>query len=295
MRFLIVGASGFVGRHLYRYCQATGQAVIGTQSTAGRPDLVTFDLRRDRFPHPLLTDPLPSHAVICAGITQIDRCYRERELSYLVNVTQTVRLLRDFAAWRIKPVFISTGFIFSGTTGGYSEDAPPNPVNEYGRQRLEVEQFLAEELPEALVLRLDKVVGNDPQESHLFTEWHHAALTHQPIRCIAGQVFAPTLVDDIARAIVMGCELGLAGTYHVANPEFCSRTELAERFLRTSGWSAVVETLPQQQLGFAEPRPLRTYLNPTKFQQATHLVYTPVAQILATFIARLGGRMDAPG
>jgi dTDP-4-dehydrorhamnose reductase len=286
MRFLIVGASGFVGRHLRQACRRSGYDTLGTQAHGSRPDLIAFDLERDRIEDCLPSQP--THAVVCAGITQIDRCARERDLSYRVNVTNTIRLLRDLAALDVRRVFVSTGFIFDGVTGGYAEDAPTGPVNEYGRQRLEVDQFLAREQPDALVVRLDKVIGDDPQEPSLFTEWLRAVFAQQPIRCIAGQVFCPTLVDDIARAIVTGCELELTGAYHVANPEVCSRVELAERFLQALGRQTTMEALPQERLGFAEPRPLRTYLDTTKFQSVVKLEYTTVARMLATFCARAG-------
>jgi len=291
MRFVIVGASGFVGRHLFRRCRADGHPVMGTQTGARHPELVRFDLARDRIldkiPKPFLTPGQPTYAVICAGITQIDRCIRERKLSRLVNVTNTTVMLRDLVSVGVKPVFVSTGFIFDGASGGYTEDATPGPVNEYGRQRLEVERFLARELPDTLVVRLDKVVGDDPREPHLLTEWYEAVQKQETILCIDGQVFAPTLVDDIARAIVLGCQLGLRGVYHVANTERFTRTELAQEFLRRLGRATPIESRTQDQLGFLEPRPLRTYLDVGKFQAATHLSFAPVSQILQTFVSQL--------
>jgi dTDP-4-dehydrorhamnose reductase len=291
MRFLVIGASGFVGRHVLRHCDEAGHPVVGTQSGAKHPKLAKFDLQSDHIqdclPASFLAGTGRAYAVICAGIHQTDRCRQERSLSTLVNVTNTIELLRDLHGLGIAPVFISTGFIFDGKTGGYREEDRPDPVNEYGRQKVAVEEFISAELPEALVVRLDKVIGDDPSENHLFTEWNVAAVAGRSVVCIAGQEFSPTLVDDVARAIVLACERGLRGVYHVASPEYFSREELARQFLRRLGRSTPVESCPQESLGFADPRPLKTCLDGTKFRRATGMEFTTVHEAMDRFLARL--------
>jgi len=291
MRFLIVGASGLVGRHLLRQCRAAGHATMGTQCSGRLADLETFDLARDRISDCLGRSPLsgsgPSIAVVCAGISQIDRCLRERELSYRVNVTNTTRLLQDVSALGFRPVFLSTGFIFDGAIGHYTEDALPGPINEYGRQKLAVEEFIKRSLPETLVVRLDKVIGDDPGEAHMFTEWYRSVVEGRPVVCIAGQLFSPTLVDDIARAILLASERGLQGVYHVANPECSSREELARQFLQYLGKPATVESRTQESLGFADLRPLKTCLDGTKFRNATGMQFTTAKDAIQTLLARL--------
>jgi dTDP-4-dehydrorhamnose reductase len=291
MRFLIVGASGLVGRHLFRQCRAAGHATLGTQCRTHMPGLETFDLAQERIGDCLRRSPLPGDgpavAVVCAGISQIDRCLRERELCYRVNVTNTMRLLEDASALGFRPVFLSTGFIFEGTAGHYAEEAPPGPINEYGRQKLAVEEFISRESPGALVVRLDKVIGDDPGEAHLFTEWYRAAAEGGAVVCIAGQEFSPTLVGDIAQAILLASERGLRGVYHVANPECCSREELARQFLRCLGKPSRVETRTQESLGFADLRPLKTCLDGTKFTKATGMQFTTAQEAIHGFLARL--------
>ena len=289
MRFLVIGASGFVGRHVLRHCQSAGHPVIGTQSAMKHPHLVKFDLQQDRIGDCLTRSFCDARgrafAVICAGIHQVDRCVRERELSHYVNVINTIQLLWDLESLGIMPVFFSSGFVFDGSTGNYSEGSAPCPINEYGRQKVVVEKFMREKMPGALVLRLDKVIGDDPAEFHLFTEWRSAVAEQRPVVCIQGQVFSPTLASDVARAIILACERGLSGVYNVANPEFFSRADLAREFLRAMAAEVEVIELPQETLGFSDLRPLKTYLDPHKFSNATGMRFTPVREAVERFLA----------
>ena len=91
MRFLVIGASGFVGGHIVRLCRSAGHTVIGTQTAMKRPDFVKFDLQQDRIADCLTPSFVaaggPAFAVICAGIHQLDRCMRERDLSHTPDFT----------------------------------------------------------------------------------------------------------------------------------------------------------------------------------------------------------------
>lgn len=294
MKLAVIGASGFVGRHVLAAARREGHEVIGTQSRPVDPGLAVFDLHRDR-----LSDRLPASfrgdaeqawCVVCAAVVPMDRCSADPAYSRSVMVDGTTRLMDDARDRGVRSLFISSGFVFDGLEGYYRESHPRNPINSYGRYKAEVEEYLERSVPEALVLRLDKVVGDDPAERHLFSEWQECALAGRPIACIEGQLFAPTLVDDIARAVMLGCREGLAGVYHVCNREFFARDELARQFLRAMGLKAAVENRPQASFGFAEPRPLKSYLDSTRFAARTGMHFTSVSSMLDNF----RGRLHAP-
>jgi dTDP-4-dehydrorhamnose reductase len=285
--YLIVGASGFIGAHVLYHVRSLGHEVVGTQSASRKPGLVTFDLRTQRMEDCVDGGFLESgesrFGVICAGINQVDRCYREREVSYQINVAHTIRLIEDMQRFDIKPVFLSTGWVFDGSSDRYDEQSKPCPINEYGRHKVEVEGFIRDHAPGALIVRLDKVVGDEPSERHLLSEWYRSIRQRAQIACVDGQMFSPTLVDDVARAIISGCQRDLAGIYHVANSEFISRAGLARQFAETMGEEAVIESRPESEFGFLEPRPARVRLDSTKFVKETGIGFSPVRDVLKSF------------
>lgn len=296
MRFLIVGASGFVGRHALAYVRSLGYAALGTQSRDGQPGLITFDLLRHRISHRIppafFENDEPVIGVICAAVTQIDRCAKEQETSYKVNVERTIQLIHDLTALGAKPIFLSSSFVYDGAVGYYGEDYPHSPVSAYGRHKSTVERYLQEHLPDVLVLRLDKIVGDDPSEHHLFSEWYHWVSEGRPITCIEDQVFSPTFVTDVAGAIVASCGEGLSGVYNVAGSEFFSRVELARQFVLALGRDADIVCKSQAALKFLDLRPLKSYLDSTKFVKATGMRFTSMREVFQVFRQHLGRVSD---
>jgi len=214
-------------------------------------------------------------------------------MSRAINVDGTLQLVDDLLARGVKPVFLSSSCVYDGELGYYGEDQPSSPLNEYGRQKVEVERALVKNASDALVLRLDKVVGDDPAERQLFTEWYRWVQIGRAITCLEGQVLSPTFVGDVARAIVLSCELGLTGVYHLANPEFLARDELARQFLAALGTNGCVESRPQTSFGFTDPRPLKSCLDSSRFVRATGMRFTPMREVFAAFRRKLGAVSEA--
>jgi len=290
MKFLVIGGSGFVGRNLLAHLEAEGYQGLGTKRTSSRSDLIAFDLAKDRIQNCIDPEFFRGDetvvGVITAGISQIDRCYNERETTNVINVENTIRLIEDLQSLGAKPVFISSHAVFDGETGYDNEDRPTRPISEYGRQKAEVERFIAEQGRDVLVLRLDKVVGDNPNDPHMFSEWHEWVLNDKAITCIQGQLFAPTHVDDIARAIVLSCELDLGGVFNLAGPEFFTREELARQFVNIIGGEATIISKPMEDFGFLDGRPLKSYLDSTKFVNATGMRFTSMRTVINSFIQK---------
>lgn len=293
-RFLVIGASGFIGSHVWRHIRASGYTVLGTQAHSRRAELTVFRLGVDR-----IRDCVPAEfwqtdetqvAVHCAAYSAMDRCRLEREASRRVNVDATVGLMEDLDQRGFRQVYLSTSYVFDGERGDYSETDDCAPISEYGRQKRDVENWMNAQLPRALILRLDKTVGADPRERHLFSEWWALVEAGRPIACIANQFFAPTLVTDVARGVLLACDRHLEGLYHVANPQGYYRDQLAREFLRTVRRSVPVDAKAQAEFGFADRRPQRTTLNSDRFRQAAQLEFTPMQQTLQRFADQLAGR-----
>lgn len=291
-RVLIVGASGFVGRHTLRYLRSLGWSVVGTRSrSAGGEDLRVFDLAGDRLterlPELMEDGRRPSHVVICAAMAQPDKCFQQRELSYQVNVTGTIRLMDDAVALGAQVISMTSGFAYDGLSGYYEDDEAKWPINEYGRHKVEVEEYCAAHHPGILFYRLDKIIGDDPAENHMFTEWYRWHREGKPIMCIADQLFSPTNVRDVSRAIQIGCERPLRGIYNIANPEFFTREELARQFFRIMGLSARIVCKTQEELNFVDLRPEKTYLDSSKFQRDAGFRFTSVRETIRIFMDNL--------
>jgi dTDP-4-dehydrorhamnose reductase len=299
VKFLVIGGSGFLGRHLRAEAARQGFAALGTTT---RPDppagLVRFDLAEDR---PITEAVPPSFfaagpvwVVVCSCTTPMDRCRTEWDYAYKVNVTNTTRLIEGVCRLGARVVFTSTGYVFDGSLGYYPEDWPHSPTSAYGEHKSVVDRHVTQAHPGSLVVRLDKIVGDDPAERHPFTDWWETARAGRPVVCIADQVMSPTLVDDLARGILTACRLGLRGVYNLAGPEFFPRDHLARHFFRVMGVPAEVVARPQAAFGFADPRPQNTYLDSSRFVAATGMRFTSMSAVMRRFRARAIDRAGPP-
>jgi dTDP-4-dehydrorhamnose reductase len=291
MKFLIIGASGFVGRNVLAHVQAQGFEAVGTQSRPRQKDLRTFNLLEHRIldsvDKSFFADADPVRVVISAVISDMDLCLKEREMARKVNVEKTIQLIEDAVALGAKVTFLSTCFVFDGTVGYYTEQHPRSPANEYGRHKAEVEDYLQSRAPGAFVARLDKIVGDDAGDNQLLAHWHKRIMRNEPIICLKGSLLSPTYVGDVARAIVIAAQNGLEGLFHVSNSEFFYRDELARQFCHALGKPPNVVTKPLAEFNFQDNRALKSYLDGSRFVRTTGLRFTSMREVFAQFARRL--------
>lgn len=298
MKFLIVGASGFIGSHLLDELRRSGHEVIGTASRPGVHGLLKLDLLNDRLidtvPLRFLESGEPPVLFLTAVQGNMDRCLTDPETSHLINVAKPIALIRDAIGFGCPVFFLSTGHVFDGAFGNRGEGDPTNPVNQYARQKFQVEQFLQSECPSAFIARMDKVIAETTQHHHLLTEWIGLARDQKPIVCVEGMEISPTSVNDIARGLHRAAELGLKGTYHLAGPDRMTRAELAHRFCAKGNLSIEVIEKPLSAFGFLDRRALKSSLNGNKFCDASGMLFSRAGDILERFFKNLGGHASPP-
>lgn len=291
IKYIVVGASGFVGQNLFRYLKDKGEQVVGTRSSSAIEGLLPFKLGKQRLCDAIGPEFLRNESKLCviiaAVVSDMDRCLTDRESSRHVNVDGTIQLLLEVQSLGAKPIFLSSCFVFDGRKGYYSESDPCSPANEYGRNKVDVERFIDAQVPEAFVARLDKIVGDQPRERQLFGSWHEQVRRNEPITCIKGSLLSPTYVLDVAQAIHLACWKNICGLYHVSNSEFFYRDELARQFCYALGVSPNVITKPLEEFNFADNRALKSYLNGSRFRTMTGLAFTPMSEVFSRFKKRL--------
>jgi dTDP-4-dehydrorhamnose reductase len=287
MKYLVIGASGFVGSNLLRHLRESGYDAMGTQSSARERDLVTFDLLNDRLadrvPQAFFESGEKVSVIVAAVVSDMDRCLVEREKSHRINVVKTIRLIEDVASLGAKPVFISSNFVFDGVKGNYTEDDAVSPANEYGRHKAEVEAHLAKHVPQAFIARFDKIVGHGPHEKHLLANWYRELAAGRPLIALRGSLLAPTYVNDVARALVFAAERDLRGIHHVANAEFFYREELALQFSRALEQEAEVISRPVEEFNFPDKRALKANLDGSRFAALAKMRFTPMREVFLRF------------
>ncbi|MFJ2028454.1 dTDP-4-dehydrorhamnose reductase [Streptosporangium sp. NPDC087985] len=251
-RWLVTGASGMLATELLGRLKSVGEPVLALC----RDEL---DLRDGAAVRHLVSACRPDIVVNCAAWTAVDDA-ETREAEALAVNGHGVRTLAEacgrLGARMIQP---STDYVFDGTAlDPYPEDAPPSPVNAYGRTKLAGELAVLETLPETgYVVR---------------TAWLYGATGKNFVRTIAGlersrpvldvvddQIGPPTWVGDLAGGIV---ELGHTGPppgiYHATNSGQTSWYGFAREIFKLVGADPGRIT-PVSTKEFARPAPRPAY------------------------------------
>ena len=264
--------------------------VIGTHKSTPVPGSVYFDATKVRLPEILPPGSDISHAVILYAETRIDICKADLKRSYQINVGSTNRVIDDLTELGIKPIFLSSDWVFDGEKGNYEETDSPNPTTAYGSQKLEVEQYLSNHSKDYVILRSARVFGTDPEDGTILSRWYKQIQRGEEIRCAHDQIFSPIHVDDVVAVADAVVGLNLSGVFHVSNTECCSRLGFLRTFLNCLGTEARVVECSIRDFDFLDERPLDLSMAPKKIIDATGLEFKTINSCCQEFSSRIGYR-----
>lgn len=230
-RFLVVGGDGMLGRHLAHHLQTRGDVLQTTRRPgATSPNRVLLDLASD-----LTACPIPrgvTAAFLCAGISSLARCSREREQSELINVTQTIALASRLVEHGVHVIYPSSSRVFDGTKAFCAPADPTAPVTVYGRQKVAVETALASLEGDVTILRITKVID---RRVPLIAEWERDLRASRHIHPFCDRQYAPVslqFVGDVCARVAMKRR---AGILHVSSDGEISYEATARQLARLIG------------------------------------------------------------
>lgn len=294
-KVLILGASSYIGRHMYG--TLGGELATATYYRNPITNGIFFDSLSAQ-----LSDIVPSpddfsHAVLLLGDTRAEYCAASPDESYALNVDSIKRIIDSLIQMKIKPVYASSEWVFDGSKGNYVESDATKAILTYGQQKVEIEEYLQTRCDHFTIVRLSKVFGTERGDETLFTTWVAAIERHENIRCAQDQVFSPIHIKDAIDSILRLVQLDCDGIYHISNPNAYSRLELLEMLLSKAG-----DQLPQgvevtpcsiNDFDLLEKRPLNVSMNPDKLLRSTGIEIHAVEHALDELVLNAFG--STPG
>lgn len=123
---------------------------------------MTCDITNDKQVYDQIRLYDPDVIINCAGITDVDECEQTLyNCSSLVNGVGAMLIRQNFDGYLIH---LSTDYVFDGTNGPYSENAKPNPINQYGKSKLLGEEYLLELDEDTTIVRTTILYGGNKQD-----------------------------------------------------------------------------------------------------------------------------------
>jgi dTDP-4-dehydrorhamnose reductase len=293
---VVVGASGLLGAYLHgRFAEAG--PTIGTGYENGGGDLATLDIRDEDAVRALLSEHRPRTVVCAAAVSNVERCETEPEWSSEINVDGTLALARAAAGVGATFVFLSSEYVFDGVEGPYDESARTGPLNEYGRQKQQVERLLpAVTACDFVLARVSCLYGHERAGKNFVHQLWNAVSEGREFRAPSDQIGTPTAVANAADVIRELVLRGARGTYHVAGPEPMLRSQFALIAARELGLDpGLVRPTPTAELGLTAPRPMGAGLLTERVRTATGKRLWAPREGIREMLAEGPLRAPAPG
>jgi dTDP-4-dehydrorhamnose reductase len=273
----VIGASGYVGRHLWASFRQEFPDCVGTSFTNRGPGLTPFDIREPNLAALRLEETGHRAVLLASARPNIAFCEQQRAAAYAVNVAGMLELLRQIGRTRLAVIFLSSDYAFAGAAGPYPDDAETRPTTEYGRQKVLVEREIGSLVEDHVVLRLSKIYGLQKGDGTLLTDLARSLVAGEEVAAAADQFFCPTLVTDLVRAVHAVQRVGLRGVLNLAAPERWSRYEIALALAQALEVPpSRVRKIALHDLPAMKGRPLDTTMLCSRLLAQTSVSFTPL-------------------
>jgi dTDP-4-dehydrorhamnose reductase len=240
MRILVTGGHGQLGLALQH-------ALAGEEVTAlSHSDL---DVTDETAVLRTVDDLTPAVVIHAAAWTDTAGCEKDPERATEVNARGAgivAEASRDVGA---VIVYVSSNEVFDGEASEpYAEDAVPNPINEYGRSKLEGETEVQDATERHYIVRTSWLYG--PGRTSFPEKITQAAREKGKLKVVTDEIASPTWTVDLAAAIAELIKQPQFGLYHLANAGAASRKEWADEVLQLAGLGdTIVETTTLAEYG----------------------------------------------
>ena len=279
-QLVIIGIEGYLGSHLFR--SPALNAAFEITGTA-RNSEIRIDLS-DRHSFADVQNFLclkkPRYLVIAAAVSDVEKCAINPEKTRKINIEGTQALLEIARTHNVTPIFFSSDYVLRSTSQlpvSRNEDYPTEPTTEYGRQKLTVETWIAENFAQHVIFRTSKLMGLTLHSRNILTQTTEALRRHETIKAFTDQWITPIFIEDIAAVIAHSKFSGLSGTYHLATETVFTRYELACRLRNQIESDSRIEKNTLNDMKTLETRPHDCTLDSKKIQAALGFRFREIA------------------
>jgi dTDP-4-dehydrorhamnose reductase len=221
---MITGAAGLIGQYLIKTASrwAPHWEVRGlTRADLDLTDYTTVERRWESMK--------PSAVIHCAALSRTKDCEENPEKAREVNVDATAYLAS--LSEKISFISLSSGEVFNGRRGWYSETDQTNPINVYGNTKLEAERIVLRN-PRHTVVRIVLTAGTAQSGVRGFVgEMCREAISGNRVTLFDDEFRCPLPAGVIVRAIWELLDQDQPGLYHLGGSERLSRWEIGQALL----------------------------------------------------------------
>ncbi|BDQ31816.1 dTDP-4-dehydrorhamnose reductase [Nitrosopumilus zosterae] len=225
----MTGSTGLVGRQVVRDLVRKNYEVYACYNRI-KPEFgipVNLDLSKTDKIISVLHSINPNIIIHLAAITDLEKCEIQREQAVLINTDSTRILARESTKLGAFFIYVSTDYVFDGTEGYRKEDDITNPLNIYGKSKLDGEIAIRDSTSKYAIIRTSTPFGLHSTKKS-FPLWIKENLEGgKETSVLIDQFTSPTYVPNLSKMIIEVTLKQIIGIIHLAGATRISRYEFA--------------------------------------------------------------------
>lgn len=262
---LIVGATSLLGGSFMRIFPERFKTVCGTgYSKADQFGCERLDVTQDSSVKTYFEKHThPDVLIYVSGEANADKAENEQEAAYALN-TEAVAILHKYCP-DTKFVYISTEYVFDGKSAPHTSESSPNPINYYGRTKLEGEWLSLKLFEQSICLRLGALYGYNGTSDKKTTvaKMLQAFEADRDLKVDEQQIKHPIYLDDVAATLIKLLEQGVSGVFQANGATGYNKVQMAQIALEC--WNESARNKYSGKIeGFVEtggcPKPMNTFM-----------------------------------
>ena len=297
-KVVITGASGLLGRALVReFRKQSGFTVIATAFNRANTDLVKLDLLDFDSVSEFLLLHKPDFIIHAAAERRPDVCQNNPEATKVLNIHATENIARVASQIESWMLYISTNYVFDGTSPPYTPTSDTNPLNLYGESKLEGERAMWQNVVSGGSLRLPILYGQvETLDESSVTQIVKAVVSRSEIEIDDWATRHPTFVDDVACVCRQILEYrtqnpSFSGTYHWSGNQPITKYHMAHIMAEVLGVD-VDHIAPAKHPPIGAPRPQNCQLDCSDLESLGIGKQTGFVEAIRIALASMGGVFD---
>lgn len=268
-KILFTGITGLLGGYFLK-TKPESFEVIGTYNTNAPvvKDFLQLNIGNRKEVLSLITRIKPQIIVHAASIGSVDYCETHKEEAHKINVEGTRNVIDACFEIGTKIIFTSSNAVYDGNNPPYNEKSKTNPLDVYGRTKVEGEELIRKSSSPHIILRLMTMYG-----------WQQKGGRENPVTWVIKQLKDRKPINVVNDIFNNHLYAGQAAqilwkiieadknkeVYNIAGGECISRYDLALKVSQVFNLdSSMISSVPNSFFKNIAPRPKNTCFDTKK-------------------------------
>ena len=228
-KILVTGSAGLIGTQIVKDLLDNHKQVYSCYNKT-KPELgiiTHLDLTKKDDIVNTMNRIKPDVVIHLGAMTDVELCETETELAKKINTDATEILALESEKHNTFFVYMSTDYVFDGKVGMKKENDKTNPINFYGKSKLDGERVFKKITTPNVIVRTSTPFGIHSKKIS-FPIWVKKNLElKKEISVVVNQYTSPSYVPNISKMIIEIMERKITGIIHLAGATKISRYDFA--------------------------------------------------------------------